>query len=219
VPATPSPNNPDASCLYCRVRSVGTPDADNLVCECDVFCGAGRCTHAPDNQTSTSASAVIRATAAGSSAPTAPYEDPYGEPLSDPGLDMAQRWLPHPVAVGHAKALLKADGAADFAVVPLFQPGKVEHIWWCGQLVHTVFGVVLLSVNTSEPTGNIPSHAWVRNTASTIAAARLRTYAERNPDVRGPDGEIGTTAYAVVRRDGGIAVFEDGPPDERHILN
>lgn len=218
MPATPSPNNPDASCAYCRAHSVGTPAADSLVCDCDVFCGAGRCEHAPGNRTLP----TVPNRTGGPDAPpssASEHKDPYGPPLIDPGLDREQRWLPHPEAVGHATALLKADGTADFAVVPLFQPGKVEHIWTCGQRVHTVFGVVLLSVNTFTSEGRIPSHSWARNTASTIAAARLRTYAKLNPDVRGPDGEIGTAAYAVIDRLGRVSVYEDGSPDERHVLD
>lgn len=208
------PNNPSASCTYCRVHSVGTPAADNLVCVCEVFCGAGRCAHAEGNPT---APPQLRLGVEYRAQPQA--EEPYGPPVPDLNEDRVRRWNPHPRAIQHARALLKSDGEADFAVIPMFQPGK-DHGWWrSGQPVHTVFGVVLLSVNTHEPTGKIPSHSWARDTASAIAAAALRTYAEQNPHIRSLGGEIGTVAYAVVSRGSDhVGVHEDGIPDERHTL-
>lgn len=211
MPANPRPNNPDSACRYCRVHSVGTPAADELVCVCEVFCGAGRCSHHPNNLVEPPTRPA---------ATTDQHDDPYGPPLTDPHDDRVKRWRPHPRAEQHARALLRADGEADCAVIPMFQPGKIEGIWGSGQAVHTVFGVVLLSVNTFEPTGKIPSHSWARNTAAAIAAARLRTYATAHPDVRDEHGGIGTVGWATVdRRSLHVPVHEDGSPDERHVLD
>jgi hypothetical protein len=138
------------------------------------------------------------------------YLDPYGPPSSDPEQDRVRRWNPHPTAVRHARALLDAEPEADLAVIPLFQPGKTRNWWTCGQPVHTVFGVVLLSQNTFTPTGLIPGHSWARDAASRIASERLRAYAAEHPETRTEDGGIGTVAWATVRRDSThTAVFED----------
>lgn len=140
--------------------------------------------------------------------------DPYGPPLPDPEQDRLRRWNPHPVAVRHAHVLLAAEPEADLAVIPMFQPGKTYGWWTSGQEVHTVFGVVLLSQNTSTPTGQIPSHIWARDTAATIATERLRSYITDNPGMRAKDGGPGTVAWATVHRDGAdTPVFEDPAPD------
>lgn len=215
MPLDPAPNNPDSPCAYCRAFSVGTSTADCLVCVCETACGAGRCSHAPGYRASPRPSPDP-----GTTDTVTMDGDPYGPPLPDDGADLERRWHPHPRAIQHAKALLHAEPDADIAVIPMFQPGKDESWWVSGQQVVTVFGVVLLSVNSSSPTGLIPSYSWARNTASAIAAARLTSYSAQHPDVRSPSGEIGTVAYAVVRRDSPYAaVFEDGSPDERHVLD
>lgn len=136
--------------------------------------------------------------------------DPYGPPLGDPEQDRVRRLNPHPQAVLHGRALLAVEPQADFAVIPMFLPGK-KYGWWCsGQPVHTVFGVVLLSQNTFDPKGVIPGHSWARDTAAAIAAGRLRAFAVEHPDVRSESGGIGTVAYAVVRpNEPHTAVFED----------
>jgi hypothetical protein len=113
------------------------------------------------------------------------------------GDDLRLRWLPTRQAVRHARALLAAEPAADFAVVPLYQPGKQYGIWMLGQVVNTVQGAVFLAVNSSEPTAGVPTLGWAREAACLVAREQLRI-----------DGRGGTVAYAVVRADS-VAVFED----------
>lgn len=145
--------------------------------------------------------------------PNSADADPYGPPLPDTDQDRVRRWNPHPVAVRHARALLAAEPAADLAVIPMFQPGKVRDWWTSGQPVHTVLGVVFLSQNTFTPNGLIPGHSWARNTASLVAAESLRAYATEHPEIRAEDGGIGTVAWATVRRDSDhTPVFEDFLP-------
>ena len=126
--------------------------------------------------------------------------DPCTCPIDDeeltPEQDMQDRWRPTETAVNHAVALLKAEPRADFALVPLVQPGK-EYGWWeIGQKVETVPGVVILSVNSFKAGADIPSHSWARNATSQVAKRVL--------------GDApGTVSYASISRDGTWAVFED----------
>jgi hypothetical protein len=101
-------------------------------------------------------------------------------------------------AVRHAVALLEAEPAADMVVMPLYQPGKQRGIWRAGQLVTTVPGAVFLAVNSHDPALGVPTYAWARDTACSVARERLRV-----------NGRDGTVAYAVVYRDGEVSVFED----------
>lgn len=115
--------------------------------------------------------------------------------------DMRARWCPSESAVKHAVALLNVEPFADYAVVPMVQPGKHYGCWEVGQEVVTVPGVVLLAVNnsTSEPlpyATPVPGYSWARNEAWEIARRYLA------------DAD-GTTAYANISRDGTFAVFED----------
>lgn len=80
----------------------------------------------------------------------------------------------------------------------MVQPGKTPGIWETGQEVRTVAGAVFIGVNsfTTEENAEVPSFAWARNTASDLARSVLGE-------------QPGTVGYAVVRRDGTTAVFED----------
>jgi hypothetical protein len=111
---------------------------------------------------------------------------------------MYDRWLPAPSAIRHAVAMLKAEPRADYAVIPMVQPGK-EHSWWTvGQQVETVMGVVFIGANSFEVEegAEVPSLAWARNAAAEIARTALA-------------GRTGTVAWATVDRDGQATVFED----------
>ncbi|GAB3459153.1 hypothetical protein [Actinophytocola sediminis] len=115
----------------------------------------------------------------------------------DPAEDLTVRWWPTARSVRHARALLAAEPAADLAVVPMYQPDKQYGIWFVGQPVFTVPGVVFIAVNSFEPADGVPSLSWARNAASDIARCWLRI-----------DGRVGTVAYAVIEPDN-VAVFEE----------
>lgn len=127
-----------------------------------------------------------------------------------PEADMRARWLPASTAIAHAKVLLTAEPAADMAVIPMYQPGKDRGIWTTGQEVRTIHGVVILAANRWEDpepgSPPIPPYTWARATAEDIAAA-ARVAAWKTRTARGPH-RPGTTAYAVVFRDGNVSVFE-----------
>jgi len=130
-------------------------------------------------------------------APITPAVD--GPPsLADLERDRLQRMNPTDTAVAHARALLAAEPGADIAFIPMCLPGKELGWWREGQEVVTVPGVVLLAVNGFDDSGPVPSGSWARNTAAAIARQVLQ---ER--------GQDGVAAYAVVRREGHTAVFED----------
>lgn len=113
--------------------------------------------------------------------------------------DMRARWLPSDAARELAKAALKAVPGDDIlAVVPMVQPGKTRGQWVTGQEVYTVPGVVLIGANTYNddmvPEG-VAGLSWATMRAEEIAAAELH-------------GRPGTTAYAIIDRDGEASVFE-----------
>lgn len=114
----------------------------------------------------------------------------------DPHQDLRERWLPTGDAVQRALALLEAEPDADVAVIPMYQPGKTYGIWTVGQEVCTVSGRAFLAVDSFERRGDLPDYGWARDAASKFARATM--------------GDLpGTTAWAVVRRDGTAVVFED----------
>lgn len=44
------PATPDVSgCAFCRAFTVGSPQTEHLVCECEEWCGDARCSHHPDH--------------------------------------------------------------------------------------------------------------------------------------------------------------------------
>ena len=115
-----------------------------------------------------------------------------------PDEDLRARWLPTPAAVRLAPTFLEAEPEANIAVIPMYQPDKHYGIWFVGQPVHTVHGVVFIAVNSRAPAGAVPSLSWARDAACLLARERLHA-----------DHHAGTVAYATVRRDGHTAVFED----------
>lgn len=112
--------------------------------------------------------------------------------------DLESRWLPEPAAIAVAVAALNAEPSADYAAIPLYQPGKTFGVWETGQQVVTVRGAVFLGVNSFDPTGPVLSFSWARNAASEVAREIL-------------GDRPGTVAFASVDRDGHAAVFEDFP--------
>jgi hypothetical protein len=110
--------------------------------------------------------------------------------MTNPAEDMFARWQPTDRAIRHARALLAAEPAASHALVPMYQPGKRRGWWEAGQLVKTVPGVVLLSVDSVESVPGVPRHGVAREMACQIAREALRA-----------DGRGGTVAYAVVDAD------------------
>lgn len=189
--SNPSPPTTDAatsdrgsSCARCSLARVGAPSvkdltgAEDLTCVCEWACGASGC--------------LAPSPAAASGLGTRRDMDLLW-------ADM-RRWVPAETAVAHAKALLGAEPRAELAYIPMCLPGKTRGVWDHGQEVITVIGVVLISVYSFRPAGEIPSASWARATAAAIARRAL--------DVR---GEQGVSAYATVRRDGHVAVFEDTP--------
>jgi len=116
---------------------------------------------------------------------------------TDLAADMRERWLPTGHAVELAMSLLARSPRHDLALVPMIQPGKERGIWTAGQEVKTVEFRVYLAVNgTPEP--DEPLQGW--------SEARNKTCADARQALR---GRPGTVAYAVVDRDGQVAVFED----------
>jgi hypothetical protein len=110
--------------------------------------------------------------------------------------DLAARWLPEQSAIDLAVRRLEASPSADYAAVPMYQPGK-EFGWWeAGQEVCTVPDVAFIGVNRFEAEGDVPSFAWARNAAAEVAREHL-------------GGRPGTVAWASVNREGHAAVFED----------
>lgn len=116
----------------------------------------------------------------------------------NPADDLAARWLPTDEAVRQARAALDTEPRADLAAIPMVQPGKTRGVWTVGQAVETVKGLVFLGVDGSHDESRGPVQSWsaARDAASGAAQA-----------ARGD--RPGTVAYAVVSRDGRVAVFED----------
>lgn len=121
--------------------------------------------------------------------------------MTDPRADMEARWRPSQAAVDQAVAALASLPEADFAGVPMAQPGKGFGVWTTGQEVVTVEGQVFTGVNSFESGRAVPSWAVARNEASKAATKALA-------------GRPGTVGYAAVSRDGTWAVFEDFPARE-----
>ena len=116
---------------------------------------------------------------------------------ADPiAADLQERWLPEQSAIDLAVRRLASNPTADYAAVPMYQPGK-EFGWWAlGQEVCTVPDVVFIGVNSFESRGDVPSFAWARNAAAEVAREHLA-------------GRPGTVGWACVNREGHAAVFED----------
>jgi hypothetical protein len=117
-----------------------------------------------------------------------------------PAADMAVRWVPDPAAVRAAVAVLSPwDGADVVAFVPMYQPGKTYGVWFTGQEVVTVPGVVFWAARDDGPAPGAADYGWARNAACEAARVAMA-------------GRPGTFGYAVVYPDGEAAVFEDSPP-------
>ena len=123
--------------------------------------------------------------------------------------DMRDRWLPADTAIAHAKALLAAEPNADIAVIPMVQPGKNRGIWVFGQEVVTVPGVVILASNSDDGRAGVPGYPHARKFAELIAGEVRVELWKQARDATGRLVSPGTTAHAVVERDGQAAVFED----------
>jgi hypothetical protein len=123
---------------------------------------------------------------------------PHGEPR-DLHEDLALRFHPTQTAIRDALAALRAEPQADLAAIPMILPGKSYGIWVTGQDVRTVPDVVFVGTNRpgNETVPGLPDYSQARNAAAQIAGHYL-------------DGP-GTVAYATVRRDGSVAVFEEIP--------
>jgi hypothetical protein len=125
---------------------------------------------------------------------------PRGEPRDlFPHEDLALRFHPTKTAIRDALAALRAEPQADLAAIPMVLPGKSYGIWVTGQDVRTVPDVVFVGTNRpgNETVPGLPDYSQARNAATEIAERYL-------------DGP-GTVAYATVRRDGSVAVFEEIP--------
>ena len=107
--------------------------------------------------------------------------------------DRAERWTPSPPAREMAAAMLAAAPGAEMVIVPLVQPGKARGIWTMGQVVVTVPGVYLLA---GDVPGAMP-YREARDMALQAAEDAAHGYA------------AGTTAFALIERDGCVVVFED----------
>lgn len=120
---------------------------------------------------------------------------------TDPWLDQRRRFVPSKTAVGAAVAALADHPDADAAVVPLYMPGKSYGNWTVGQPVEVVEltgNDVLIGTDNHDPTRAVPAVRDMITRAFELAAARLADHAGG-----------GTTAYAIVRRDGTCMVFEE----------
>lgn len=117
-----------------------------------------------------------------------------------PGADLRARWQPTETAVAHAAEVLADLPEADYALVPMWLPGKTYGIWTIGQPVFTAEGEVFTCVNRPGDTSGrtVPSFGAARAAAVTAAD-------------RGLCGRPGTIGYAVISRDSTWAVFEDFP--------
>jgi hypothetical protein len=105
--------------------------------------------------------------------------------------DRRERWLPDADARRVAAAMLAAEPAAEHVIVAMIQPRKTQGVWTTGQPVATVRGAFWL-VGPGWY-----AHGTARNAAAELAEAALANL-----------GVPGTVAYAVIDRDGEVAVFE-----------
>ena len=119
--------------------------------------------------------------------------------------DLQARWLPDPHVVKAAAAMLTAlPGDRTVAVIPMCQPGKDHGIWTVGQEVETVYGAIFYGhtgYDADQP-ARVPGYHAACDMADLAAFRQL-------------GDRPGTTAHAVVRRDGDVAVFE-GLPHRTH---
>jgi hypothetical protein len=116
------------------------------------------------------------------------WDAPEGHVPTEAERDMHARWLPEPAAIDRAvTALAAAEPGCTLAIVAMAQPGKTRGFWEVGQEVETVPELVWLcgEDNLFEATGaaEVAARAWLGD-------------------------RPGTTAYAIVMRDGTAAVFE-----------
>jgi hypothetical protein len=114
-----------------------------------------------------------------------------------PAEDLQARLTPSDRSVRLAEAMLAAEPAASYAVIPMAFPRKTRGLWFTGQEVHTVEGVALLVSENRVDRETLPDGRWARDRAEDLALARLRHL-----------GEAGTTGYAYLYRDGYKTVHE-----------
>jgi hypothetical protein len=129
--------------------------------------------------------------------------------LADPAADLRARWLPTPFAIAHATALLDAEPSADIAIIPMIQPGKTRGIWTTGQEVRTIAGVVFIAANDDTGNDRVNGYQWAREACRQLAGQALADSWKAHSDADRPRHAPGTTAHAVVTRDGNASVFED----------
>ena len=129
--------------------------------------------------------------------------------LSDPAADLHARWLPSDTAIAHAVALLAAEPNADVALIPMIQPGKIRGIWTTGQDVRTLPGVVILATNDDIGKAGVPGFTYARHYCHVIAGEYQAAVWKARRDATDVLVSPGTTAHAVVTRDGNASVFED----------
>lgn len=118
----------------------------------------------------------------------------------DPHEDRRIRFRPSPAAVQAAVASLETHPDAEAVVVPMYMPGKTYNCWTVGQRVLSVelpASLMLLGVTNRRPESQLPTIDERRQEAFDLAMAALAEHGH------------GTTAYAVVRRDGSAMVFEE----------
>lgn len=117
------------------------------------------------------------------------WDRPADIPPTEAEADLAARLVPDPAALQRAIAALTARNTPDtLAVIPLALPGKTRGIWTTGQVVVTVPALWLTPGRDMRDATD----------AADRAARGWMTYRD----------QTGTTAYALVHRDGTCAVFE-----------
>jgi hypothetical protein len=117
------------------------------------------------------------------------------EQYIDPYEDLRARFRPSRTAIEIAVAALAGDPEAEAAIVPMYMPGKRYNEWEVGQRVESV-KLALLGFPASQ-VAERPTLQDRRQEAYDLASAALAAIGS------------GTTAYAIVGRDGTAMVFEE----------
>jgi hypothetical protein len=117
---------------------------------------------------------------------------PQRDPIAEAAADLAENWMPDAAARKVAAAMLAAAPEAEAVVVPLVQPGKARGVWTAGQRV--------ITVGAFFPYADDGDGGWMAYHAARRAAVEAGALVLA--------AEPGTIAYAVIERDGNVAVFE-----------
>lgn len=110
---------------------------------------------------------------------------------TNPADDLRMRMVTSDEQMAEALAALEGNDSFEFALVPLAYPNKDRGFWTLGQEVIQPAGAFVLCNNDD-------SYREARQTVCAFAASLM---------------EQGMTGYAVVRRDGSAAMFEDMSAD------